>query len=395
MLCKNSFSKDYEKEIKELQNQINELDKEIKKKSNNSSGGDRLNSLLDGLKISGRIHVDANWYDENSKLKSYDVNDYNDKFSIRRARFTISKEMDDFIFQFEGNFDKDRAYLGETFIGYSFNDEMMLKFGQVIAPAFMEREKSSNTMATIDFNSFTKMGWFSSYLIGLNFVWKTDEFGLSTGIFGNGTSVENKLEDDMDYNFTFRTYYTPIRNETYVVHLGLDLMYQNYNNDRVNNPNMVEKSYYYGLELGLQYRFINFTSEYIKNYYEYDRSRFDGKKFNFDGLSAELIVTFTGEHKIYNKSGYFGGIKVKNPLSKGGAGAFQGVFRYSLADGKDRNGIFIDNIGSHYDYTIGLTWIPEDYIRLLINYSINSVTDTNYAYKGKYNAFKIELRMFF
>lgn len=392
VLCKNSFSKDYEDEINSLQNQINELNREIKKKDNNN---DKLNSFLNGLKISGRLHIDANWYDENNVLKSYNVNEYNDKFSIRRARFTISKEMNNFVFQFEGNFDKDRAYLGETFIGYNFNDNMSLRFGQIITPAFMEREKSSNTMATIDFNSFTKMGWFPSYLMGLNFVWKTDKFGLSGGIFGNGTNVENKLEDDMNYNFSFRTYYTPIRNEKYVIHLGLDLMYQNYNDDPTNNSNKVNNSYYYGLELGLQYKFINFTSEYIKNYYEYDKSRFDGKNFNFDGLSAELTVTFTGEHKVYNKSGYFGGIKVKNPLSKGGAGAFQGVLRYSFADGKDKNGIFIDNIGSHYDYTIGFTWIPEDYVRLLINYSINGVTGTNYIYKGKYNAFKIELRMFF
>jgi len=384
-----SFAKDYEGEIKSLQSQINKLNEKIN--TNNS----KLSNILNGLEISGRLHVDASWYDENNTLKSYNVNEYNDKFSIRRARFTILKKMNDFTFQFEGNFDKDRAYLGETFIGYSFNDDMMLRFGQVIAPAFMEREKSTNTMATIDFNSFTAMGWFSSYLIGLNFVWKADKFGLSTGIFGNGTNIENRLEDDMDYNFSFRTYYTPIRNKKYVIHLGLDLMYQNYNNDPINNANNVDKSYYYGLELGLQYRFINFIGEYIKNYYEYDLSRFDGKKFNFDGCSVQLTVTFTGESRSYNKSGYFGGIEVKNPISKGGVGAFQGVLRYSFANGKDRNGIFIDNIGSHYDYTVGLTWIPEDYVRLLINYSINGITDANYVYKGKYNAFKVELRMFF
>ena len=393
IFCKNSFSKDYEREIQELQDQINKLSQEVKNQSNNNNN--KLNNFLNGIKISGRLHIDADWYDKNDKLKSYNVNSYNDKFSIRRARFTISKEMNNFLFQFEGNFDKDRTYLGETFIGYNFNEDMMLRFGQIIAPAFMEREKSSNTIATIDSNSFTRIGWLSSYLIGLNFVWKADNFGLSTGIFGNGTNVENKMQDDMNYNFSFRTYYTPIRNEKYVIHLGLDLMYQDYNNDPINNSNDVDVNYYYGLELGLQYKFINFTSEYIKNYYKYDRSRFDGKKFNFDGLSAELIVNFTGEHKIYNKAGYFGGIKVKNPLSKGGAGAFQGVLRYSFANGKDRNGTFVDNIGSHYDYTVGFTWIPEDYIRLLINYSINGVASTNYTYKGKYDAFKIELRMFF
>ena len=190
IFCKNSFSKDYEREIKELQDQINKLSQEVKDQNNNNNN--KLNNFLNGIKISGRLHIDADWYNKNDKLKSYNINSYNDKFSIRRARFTISKEMNNFLFQFEGNFDKDRTYLGETFIGYSFNDDMMLRFGQIIAPAFMEREKSSNTMATIDSNSFTRIGWLSSYLIGLNFVWKADNFGLSTGIFGNGTNVENK-----------------------------------------------------------------------------------------------------------------------------------------------------------------------------------------------------------
>lgn len=382
---------DYDYKIKDLQEQIYELKKIINSNKSNSK-----NDIINGLKVEGRIHVNGSWYKKNQELKSYNTDsDYNDKFSIKRARLTISKEIKNFLFQIEGNFDGDNAYLGETFIGYKINNEMTLKFGQIISPSFIEREKSSNTMATIDSNAIEQLGWIPEYLIGLNYLWKSDKFGLSTGIFGNGTNNENELENDMNYNLSFRTFYTPIRNYNYVVHFGLDLSYQNYRKNKTDNPEQISQSYYYGLELAFKYKFMTLTNEYIKNYYKYEKDRFNGNIFNFYGLSSEFTINLTGEITSYNNAGYFDEINVKHPISKGGFGAFQTVFRYSFANGKDISHGFLDNIGTKYDYTIGLTWIPENNIRLLINYSKNFITAPNYSYKGKYDAFKIELRAYF
>ncbi len=382
---------DYDYKIKDLQEQIYELKKIINSNKSNSK-----NDIINGLKVEGRIHVNGSWYKKNQELKSYNTDsDYNDKFSIKRARLTISKEIKNFLFQIEGNFDGDNAYLGETFIGYKINNEMTLKFGQIISPSFIEREKSSNTMATIDSNAIEQLGWIPEYLIGLNYLWKSDKFGLSTGIFGNGTNNENELENDMNYNLSFRTFYTPIRDYNYVVHFGLDLSYQNYKKDKINNPEQISQSYYYGLELAFKYKFMTLTNEYIKNYYKYEKDRFNGNRFNFYGLSSEFTINLTGEVTSYNNAGYFDEINVNHPISKGGFGAFQAVFRYSFANGKDTSHGFLDNIGTKYDYTIGLTWIPENNIRLLMNYSKNFITAPNYSYKGKYDAFKIELRAYF
>ena len=388
------FAKSYEYEIENLQNQINELNKKLEE--NNKENNKNLYKLLNNLEINGRIHIDGSWYNENKQLKATDQSSsYKDKFSIRRVRLTVSKKINNFLFQLEGNFDGDKAYLGETFIGYNINENMIIRVGQIIFPSFIEREKSSNTMATIDSNAVEQLGWISEYLIGLNYLWTTDSFGFSTGIFGNGTNNENELENDMNYNFSLRTFYTPIRTYNYLIHLGFDSSYQNYRKDLHNNPNQISESFYYGIELAFKYKFMTLTNEYIKMYYKYEDDRFNGNTFNFDGFSTEFTINFTGERTEYSRYGYFDAIDVKRPISNGGFGAFQGILRYSFANGKDISHGFLNNIGSRYDYTIGLTWIPENNIRLLINYSKNSITGENYSYKGKYDAFKIELRMFY
>lgn len=390
----NLSAKTYDDEIKALQEQINQLNDKIEK--NNKEINKKYNKTLNNLSINGRIHVIGAWYNDSDELKeTNNTSDYKDKFAIKRARFTVSKEINDFLFQFEGNFNNNRVRLGETFVGYKINDNMILKVGQILTPSFIEKEKSSNTMATIDASAFDEVDWLTSYLIGLNYVWNNDSFGLSTGIFGNGVNNENNMEKDISYDTLLRAFYTPIRNNDYTIHLGFDLVYQNYRNDLSMNPDQLLNSYYYGLEFGLKYKILTLTSEYLKMYYEYDKTRFDGSKFNFDALATELTINFTGERTSYEKSGYFSLKTVNHPLSKGGYGAFQGVIRQSFANGKDKSNGFLNNIGSLYDYTIGLTWLPENGVRILINYSKNYVVGKDYSYKGKYDAFKIEARMYF
>lgn len=395
LISSNAFSNEYKDDINNLQKQIDELNKKISNQSNNTRS---LDKFLDGFKVNGRIHVTGNWYDEDNELKSYDSNDYNDRLSIKRARFAISKDINDFEFHFEGNFDKDRSYLGETYLAYNLDKNSALRVGQITNPSFMEREKSTNTMSEIECNSFIRIGWIPSYLIGLNYYNYSDDFGLSTGIFGNGTSFEGKLQNNTSYNFSFRSFYTPIRDDKTVIHLGFDFAYQDYKHDTVNNPGNVDNNYYFGLEAGLRYKIFNWNTEYIKTFYKYERDTFDGKKFNFDGISTELVLSLTGEYRQYSKAGYFTGVKVKNPLSKGGYGAFETAFRYSRAYGEDSRGSFTDNIGSRYDYTFGINWFPEDYFMILVDYSINSIKNSplkDSGSRGKYNAFNVEFRMFF
>lgn len=382
------YAYDYQDKITNLQKQIDELKLKI---YNQETKQTNLSNFIDGLKFSGRLHVNSSWYDADKSLSKL----YKDKTEIKRAKFGFTKAIDNFEIKMDVNFDRDNTYLSDAYLKYNFNVNNSIKFGQITPPTFMEKEKSSNNMATIDSSIYSANGWFDSYIIGLNYVFIEENMGLTTGIFTKGSSNSNRTDNSSNYNILIRNYYTPIRNKDFILHIGYNFSYQDYTNNLNVNKQYIKNRYYYDLELAFQYKFININSEFVKLYYKYDDIRFDGNKFNFDGLMTELVINFTGESRKYNKSGYFGGIDVKHPLSKGGFGSFQGVFSYSIANGKDISGGYLNNIGSGYNYIFGINWIPENYFRILFNYSINSITKRDYTNAGKYNAFKIEARMYF
>lgn len=393
LFSKNVLANVYKEDIDNLQKQIDDLRFKInyqKSKNNNEKI-----TLFDEIKISGRLHIDSSWFRESAQLKKYQNSSYNDELDIRRARLGISKKINNFKIKIDTNFEKDRTYLSQAYIEYKISNNKNIKVGQLIPPSFMEKEKSSNTMATIDFNSFSRIGWLDSYLIGVDYSLYGNNSGLSFGIFKKGLSNSNTTDNLANYNLLLRNYYTPLKNSDFILHIGYNLSYQSYENNFVKNIQHIKNRFYYGLELALQYRFININNEFIKLYYDYDNSRFNGNNFNFDGFSSEIVVDFTGEIRKYNKNGYFGGINVINPISKSGIGAFQGVFAYSYANGKDKSNGYLNNIGSSYNYTVGLNWIPEDYFIILFDYSFNKIVKKNYSLQGKYRSFKIEARIFF
>lgn len=107
---------------------------------------------------------------------------------------------------------------------------------------------------------------------------------------------------------------------------------------------------------------------------------------NFWGGYIEAGYFITGETRGY-KAGTWDRTKVLKPFSKGGAGAFQVIGRVDYLDldsSKLRNGCtnnFVTGLtctvagsqqtkgGKQLGLLAGLTWIPEDYMRVLLNYS--------------------------
>ena len=107
---------------------------------------------------------------------------------------------------------------------------------------------------------------------------------------------------------------------------------------------------------------------------------------NFWGGYVEAGYFLTGETRGY-KAGTWDRTKVLNPFSKGGIGAVQVIGRIDYLDldsGKLRSGCtnnFLTGLscttaasqaskgGKQLGFLAGLTWIPEDYLRVLLNYS--------------------------
>jgi phosphate-selective porin OprO and OprP len=106
----------------------------------------------------------------------------------------------------------------------------------------------------------------------------------------------------------------------------------------------------------------------------------------FVGGHFEIGYFLTGETRGY-KNGLFDRTKVLKPFDKGGSGAFQIIGRIDYLDldsGRLKNGVtnnFATGVttlaaasarlargGKQTGYLAGLTWIPTDYVRFLLNY---------------------------
>ncbi len=113
---------------------------------------------------------------------------------------------------------------------------------------------------------------------------------------------------------------------------------------------------------------------------------------SFWGGYFEAGYFLTGETRGY-KAGAWDRTKVLKPFSKGGWGAFQVIGRVdylNLDSKKLKNGCtnnFLTGVctqpsltsrlgkgGEQLGFLAGLTWIPEDYVRVLLNYSHASIT---------------------
>lgn len=363
----------YDAKLQDLQKQIDEL-----KKVNNSSAL----SLLDGLDIGGRIHVNGTWYEDGGS-----------DLSVNRARLTVNKVMNNWELQLQADFASNGVYLEENYLAYHFNDNSSIKIGQSLIPGFMEREKTTDDMSAILWNSEERLGWIPSYLIGVNYAYRSDDLGVSLGVYGNGVDNEGKVDNYVNYNTAGRVWYSPINTDEAVVMLGLNSMYQSMKGESSTgeysySQYAVSKQFNVGIELFLQYNSVYLASEYLNASFEFDSAPSSSYKTT-DAFSTEFVWNITGEKTYYDGwYGVYGDVDVANPVSKGGLGAFQFVARYSFADGKDNY-----LLGTE-DYTLGINWLPESNVKFLLGYS--KIKDTDYAgNEDKYDLYQVEARYAF
>ena len=119
---------------------------------------------------------------------------------------------------------------------------------------------------------------------------------------------------------------------------------------------------------------------------------------SFWGGNLEAGYFLTGETRGY-KNGMWDRTKVKNPFDKGGWGALQINARYDYLDldsNKLKNG-FTNNFttgasspsvslsrgGKQTGYQLGLIWIPQDYVRFLLQYIHTEVEGGPFAATAK------------
>jgi phosphate-selective porin OprO/OprP len=106
----------------------------------------------------------------------------------------------------------------------------------------------------------------------------------------------------------------------------------------------------------------------------------------FFGGYAEIGYILTGETRGYG-SGRFGRTRVLRPVGKGGFGAVQVAVRYDhldLSSGTIRG-------GQQDALLLGLTWIPQDHVRFLLNYGRLSYTGAAIAGPGGSRDYSVQV----
>jgi phosphate-selective porin OprO and OprP len=385
------------------------------------------------FKARGRLHYDAGYISIPGALNNTRNLGFNARF--RRARLGAEGSMPGgFGYKFEADFANNTVSFADFFVTYSpDNAPIVVKIGNTFdVLGGMDQVTSSNNSSFIEragineaFNNGRRLGAIIAYNN------KNKDFRAEAGIFA-AHSIDSSLDND-GWIFGSRLVYAPEALGGRL-HFGASYQYRNFasNNGGVastgsNMPSTNQIARYrtrpnsqltdvrfidtgnfaaksdqvLGLELAGVFDSLYFASEaqWLKSkaYNVGDTAAgldvFTGGNValvpstdpGFFGGYGEIGYFLTGEARNYRHGeGIWGRPKVKNPINKGGSGAFQLAARYEYIDLDDdalkiaSSNNFTTGIatpsnaltrgGTQSSYMLGLNWYPIDYIRFMVNY---------------------------
>ncbi len=350
------------------------------------------------FKVRGQVAADAAFF--NSRKGG---NDYNNGTEIRRARLGVDGTYKKaWVYRLEADFAKSsrddsssqEIDLKDAFVGYQGIKNTKIIIGQQKTPNTLEQANSSYdqlfTEIPLMVEAFTnRLTAGGDYKIGAQATYEGRNYLVSGGIFGEnsaaygGTSTTSSAAQgvyhDEGWGPAARFVYTPIKDPTKLIHLGLSGYYRNTAGKKfiqfrsgpevsVDSTRLIDTggikadNYAFGgLELAGVYGPFFLQSEYGVTKVD----RVAGSNVSFDGGYAEISYTLTGESKPY-KSGAFLRTKPDKPfdLGQGNWGAWEVAARYSTLNLNDKD----IRGGTEDNWSLGLNWYPNDYIRFLVDY---------------------------
>ncbi|MDE1172489.1 MAG: porin [Parvibaculaceae bacterium] len=350
------------------------------------------------FKVRGQVAADAAFF--NSRKGG---NDYNNGTEIRRARLGIDGTYTkDWVYRLEADFAKSsrddnssqEIDLKDAYVGYQGIHNTKIIIGQQKTPNTLEQANSSYdqlfTEIPLMVEAFTnRLTAGGDYKIGAQATYEGSNYLVSGGIFGEnsaaygGTSTTSSAAQgvyhDEGWGPAARFVYTPIKEPTKLIHLGLSGYYRNTAGKQfvqfrsgpevdVDSTRLVDTGAlkaddyeFGGVELAGVYGPFFLQSEYGVTKVD----RLTGSNVSFGGGYAEVSYTLTGESKPY-KSGAFLRTKPKRQFDPGAGnwGAWEVAARYSTLDLNDKD----IRGGTENNWSLGLNWYPNDYIRFLVDY---------------------------
>jgi phosphate-selective porin OprO/OprP len=300
---------------------------------------------------------------------------------LRRARLGVEGTMPGgFGYTFELDFADNGVEVMDAILSYRASDEFTLTVGQHNPFQSLEELTSSRFSSFIERAAFTDAFAFERR-VGLSGVFASGDFLAQAGVFTD--NIED-LTDDVDNAVSVdgRLVYAPELGGTRL-HLGAsahwrdngdlaDIMATRYRQRPlvhttdvrfISTPALpVEQELNYGLEAAL----IRGPFHAAAEAHWLDAEIIGpGPDRSFFGAYAELGWFITGETRGY-RGGRWDRTTVRRPVGgeQGGAGAFQANLRYDYLD--LNSGTILG--GRQNALQASLIWIPQDYIRFMLNY---------------------------
>lgn len=341
------------------------------------------------FKVRGRMELDTAFFDLRRGNR-----DFSNGVELRRARLGIDgKLFTDWAYRLEadlanaGRDDSSGAEVDikDAFIQYNGFKDLSITIGQHKTPNGLDQLTSSSFLTFLERASFSeafldRKNGGGDFKLGISAKYSQKDWNLTLGVFGENTTITGASGADEGYGFHGRLVVTPVNTDDNLVHLGLSGFWRDTGGRktvrfgdrpevRVDGARLVDTSAF----SADSYTFVG--AEFIgasgpffvqAEYGHTDVNRPNGfSDVNFDGGYVQAGWFLTGERLPY-KDGVLTRLVPNRSLSPkdGGWGAFQLAARYSalgLNDGTVQG-------GRQENFTVGLNWYANPYIRVLLNW---------------------------
>jgi phosphate-selective porin OprO and OprP len=338
------------------------------------------------FKVRGRIMVDANFADQDFAVTG--VPDIN-ATRFRRARLGVQGTVfKDINYILEVDFNDNGVALTDAYMQYT-GWPVGVRIGQFKTFNTLEEMTSSNYITFMERAAFTDAFGLGVRRIGVGAIYdKNKHFTLAAGYFG-GNAGEVAREESTA--FGARATVAPINNETQTLHFGASVRERKAGDlsaasplfryrargadlsmaDRfVDTGSVGQSDTFWGLEAAVVLGSFSAQAEYGE--LSVDTPSFIAGNPTFEGWYVDASYFLTGERRPYDK-GSFGRVKVKNPVWKGGKGAWQIAGRYDVIDLSDNSGFVCAACGEQATWLLGVNWYLNDYTRLMLNYNESKI----------------------
>lgn len=345
------------------------------------------------LKIRGRLMLD-HWRADGSG-ETFGIPgdvDLPKGWNFRRGRLGIEgKMLKNWQYRFVAGFNGHEIIAKDAYIRFNGIDGLKITAGNQKEPFSLE-ELGSSRFATFIERAVPNL-FAPSRSVGLAIAGGGEKFSVSGGVFGpTFERTISKLVSDRT-SVTGRVTWTPLNSENAMIHLGVAASYTDLHGDgrsfrlrgrpeiQQSGPRLIDTGFHladdtlrYGLEAAVVFGQFSLQTEYIADRVDYEDQ--DLGNPTFDGYYVQASWFITGESRAYG-GGAFGRVTPNSVFGKNGIGAWEVAVRYSQADLRSSAKEAVRILGGKsQDFTAGVNWYLNGYVRVMVNYVHFKVRDS-------------------